>query len=226
MELVMKLHVFCKANEIPYKIKYLSDAICWSQAPEKLKDLIKQRKRWHIGLFQSMKKYKELFANTKYGLISFISFLYFLLYELLSPIIELIGIITIIVSYFVNLINLPFMILFLILYALFGAILSFTIFLARIYVEENKTTFKDVLEHDVDEMDLGKIVVVADNGMNTQENKYLLVNKGNGYIVSRLRLAINLGNIVNGIANNEKNGCLISFSLSFILLNVSVSKRT
>lgn len=146
MELVMKLHVFCKANEIPYKIKYLSDAICWSQAPEKLKDLIKQRKRWHIGLFQSMKKYKELFANTKYGLISFISFLYFLLYELLSPIIELIGIITIIVSYFVNLINLPFMILFLILYALFGAILSFTIFLARIYVEENKTTFKDVVK--------------------------------------------------------------------------------
>ena len=50
---------------------------------------------------------------------------------------------------------------------------------------QDKTTFKDVLEHDVDEMDLGKIVVVADNGMNTQENKYLLVNKGNGYIVSK-----------------------------------------
>ena len=50
---------------------------------------------------------------------------------------------------------------------------------------QDKTTFKDVLEHDVDEMNLGKIVVVADNGMNTQENKYLLVNKGNGYIVSK-----------------------------------------
>ncbi|MDE6477498.1 MAG: hypothetical protein K2L48_04975, partial [Mycoplasmoidaceae bacterium] len=38
---------------------------------------------------------------------------------------------------------------------------------------QDKTTFKDVLENDVDEMDLGRIVVVADNGMNTQENKYL-----------------------------------------------------
>ena len=50
---------------------------------------------------------------------------------------------------------------------------------------QDKTTFKNVLENDVDEMDLGHIVVVADNGMNTQENKYLLVNKGNGYIVSK-----------------------------------------
>ena len=50
---------------------------------------------------------------------------------------------------------------------------------------QDKTTFKNVLENDVDEMDLGKIIVVADNGMNTQENKYLIVDKGNGYIVSK-----------------------------------------
>lgn len=50
---------------------------------------------------------------------------------------------------------------------------------------QDKTTFKNVLENDVDEMDLGKIVVVADNGMNTQENKYLIVDKRNGYIASK-----------------------------------------
>ena len=50
---------------------------------------------------------------------------------------------------------------------------------------QDKTTFKNVLENDIDEMSLGKIVVVADNGMNTQENKYLIVDKGNGYIVSK-----------------------------------------
>ena len=50
---------------------------------------------------------------------------------------------------------------------------------------QDKTSFKNVLENDVDEMNLGKIVVVADNGMNTQENKYLIVDKNNGYIVSK-----------------------------------------
>lgn len=50
---------------------------------------------------------------------------------------------------------------------------------------QDKTTFKNVLENDVDEMNLGRIVIVADNGMNTQENKYLIIEKGNGYIVSK-----------------------------------------
>lgn len=50
---------------------------------------------------------------------------------------------------------------------------------------QDKTTFKDVLENDVEDMNLGKIVVVADNGMNTQENKHLITEQGNGYIVSK-----------------------------------------
>lgn len=50
---------------------------------------------------------------------------------------------------------------------------------------QDKTTFKNVLENDVDEMNLGRIVIVADNGINTQENKYLIVDKSNGYIVSK-----------------------------------------
>lgn len=146
MELVMKLHVFCKLHNIKYAIKYVPDAICWSQAPEKLSDLIKQRKRWHIGLLQSMTKYKELFLNMKFGMISFISYLYFLIYELLSPVIELTGILVTIIAFWVNLININFMIIFFLLYAAFGAILSLTIFLARIYVQDAKLSFWDFIK--------------------------------------------------------------------------------
>ena len=50
---------------------------------------------------------------------------------------------------------------------------------------QDKTTFKNVLENDVKKLNLGRVVAVADNGMNTQENKYLLTEQGNGYIVSK-----------------------------------------
>lgn len=50
---------------------------------------------------------------------------------------------------------------------------------------QDKTTFADVLKNDVKDFNLGRIVAVADNGMNTQENKYLLTDQGNGYIVSK-----------------------------------------
>lgn len=146
MELVMKLHVYCKLHNRKYAIKYVPDAICWSQAPENLRDLIKQRRRWHIGLFQSMTKYKELFLNMKFGLISFVSYLYFLIYELLSPIIEIIGIVVTVLACFLNIINIQFMIIFFLLYAAFGAILTLTIFLARVYLQNKRLNIKDILK--------------------------------------------------------------------------------
>lgn len=50
---------------------------------------------------------------------------------------------------------------------------------------QDKTTFTDMIKNSINKTDLGRIVVVADNGMNAQENIYLLVTKGNGYIVSK-----------------------------------------
>ena len=133
MELVVKLHEYCTVNNMPYSIKYATDAICWTQVPEKLSDLRKQRKRWHIGLFQSMNRHRRLFLNPKFGAVSFISYLYFLIYELLSPFIEIFGVATMVAAFFLDLINVPFMILFFAIYAVFGAVLSLTAFFARIY---------------------------------------------------------------------------------------------
>lgn len=145
-ELVIKLHVFCKMHKIDYKIKYIPVAICWTQAPSDLKSLMKQRRRWNKGLLQGMSKYKEMFSNPKYGLISFISFFYFLFYELFSPFIELFGIVTMILSYMLDLLNVKFMLMFLLIYILFGGILSLCTFLSRLHIDNIKLSFRDVVK--------------------------------------------------------------------------------
>ena len=145
-ELVIKLHVFCKMHKIDYKIKYVPDAICWTQAPSNIKDLMKQRRRWNKGLLQGMFKYKELFSNPKYGLISFISFFYFLIYELFSPFIELFGIATMVLSYMLDLLNVKFMLMFLLIYILFGGILSLCTFLSRLHIDNIKLSVRDVVK--------------------------------------------------------------------------------
>ena len=48
----------------------------------------------------------------KRQVVGYVSYLYYLIYELLSPFIELFGLLTIILAYAVNLINVPFMLLF------------------------------------------------------------------------------------------------------------------
>ncbi len=146
MELVVKLHKYCIANKITYTIRYATDAICWSQAPESLKDLKKQRKRWHLGLFQTMWKHKVLMANPKFGAIGFVSYIYFLLYELLSPFIEVFGIVTMLAALFVEYLNVPFMILFLMMYAVYSSILTLTAFFSRIQTIDLSLTFKDFLK--------------------------------------------------------------------------------
>ena len=146
MELVVKLHVFCREHGIPYRIRYATDAICWTQVPERLKDLCKQRRRWHIGLFQSMTRHRVMLANPKYGLTGFVSYVYFLIYELLSPYIKILGIATIALAFFLDLINVPFMILFFLIYVVYSAILSLTAFFARIHTVDLKLTLLDALK--------------------------------------------------------------------------------
>lgn len=146
MELVVKLHAYCRSNKIPYSIKYATDAVCWTQAPEKLGDLKKQRKRWHLGLFQTMWKHKTLMANPKYGAVGFISYLYFLLYELLSPYIEVLGVVTMAASYVIGFLNLPFMLMFLLVYAAYNSILTLTAFFSRVQTIDLTITFKDCMK--------------------------------------------------------------------------------
>ena len=138
MELIVKLHSYFKSNKIPYKIKYAYEAVCWTQAPERFIDLLKQRKRWYIGLFQSLMGHKRMISNPSY--------IYFLLYELLSPFIEVFGLFVTLLTYIFELINLRFMIIFYLTYALFCSLLTVISYIARNYLGEKPVRKRDILK--------------------------------------------------------------------------------
>ena len=138
MELIVKLHSYYRSNKIPYVIKYAYEAICWTQAPERFRDLLKQRKRWHIGLMQSMLRHKNMVTAPSY--------IYYLLYELLSPFIELFGIIVTALSYAFGLLNLKYMLILFLAYGLFGAMLTVNAFLTRNFLSDTKISFGDVIK--------------------------------------------------------------------------------
>lgn len=124
MEIIMKIHSFYRKNKIPYKTSYVPDAICWTQVPEDLNTLKRQRRRWHVGLGQSLKMHKYMFLNPKYGLVGMISFPYFLLFEYITPFLEVLGMVTITLSYLLGIINLNFFFLYLLVYMGYNIIVS------------------------------------------------------------------------------------------------------
>lgn len=146
MELVMKLHSFNKKNENKYSIQYTPNAICWSQAPEKIRDLKSQRKRWHMGLMQSLFEHKYIFLNLKYGVVGVFSFLYYLVYEMLSCLIEICGAIFVTISYFTGFINLKFFITFMCIYMLYSTLISISSIFLEEYFFDTNLRVKDKLK--------------------------------------------------------------------------------
>lgn len=146
MELVMRLHSFMLNNRHPYKIRYQSEAICWSQSPESVRDIITQRRRWHIGLFQSLKSYPEMPIRFRYKPVGFISYGAFFFFDLLGPFIEIFGIATIILAAFFDLLNVPFMINLFLIYTGYGILLSLTAFFQRVYTQGLRLHFLDVIK--------------------------------------------------------------------------------
>lgn len=146
MELVMKLHYFCRNNQRPYKILYESDAICWSQAPSSISDLSGQRRRWFLGLLQCMSKYRSIFANLRFGAVGIVSYLYYFIFELFAPMIEVLGLFIIALSIAMNKIDFHFFLILYIIYTAYCSCITFTAFLQRAYSQNFKVSFEDLFK--------------------------------------------------------------------------------
>ena len=124
MELVVKLHRgFRKANK-PYKISFLPDPICWTQPPENLKDLYKQRKRWQIGLINVLLRHRDMAFNPKYGKTGMLMLPYYWIFEFIGPLFETLGYFVVPLSWWLGVISWKFTLLFFLLVVMVGLILS------------------------------------------------------------------------------------------------------
>ena len=103
---------------------YVADAICWTQVPESIKVLMSQRRRWFIGMGQSLYNHWFIMLNPRYGNVGTIAYTYLFIFEYMAPIIELIGIAVILLSFHLGIINASFMVIYIIIYIGFNSIVS------------------------------------------------------------------------------------------------------
>lgn len=124
MELVVRLHKICRKQKKPYRIRFVPDPVCWTEVPENLKMLGKQRSRWQKGLADSIMKNREMLLNPEYGWIGMFAFPFFFLFELLGPVVELGGFIFFIWSWAIGWVDWEFALLFFLVAVLLGVLLS------------------------------------------------------------------------------------------------------
>ena len=91
MELVVRLHRHYRARRIPYRIEFVADPVCWTEVPEDLRSLSRQRRRWHRGLGQTLWRHRDATFNPRYGAFGLLAVPYFVFLEFLGPIVETVG---------------------------------------------------------------------------------------------------------------------------------------
>ncbi len=91
MELIVRLHRVLGKRRRRYRISYVADPICWTQAPEDFQTLKNQRVRWQRGLSESLWLNRKLLFSPPPNVAGWLAYPYFLLFEWAAPIVESLG---------------------------------------------------------------------------------------------------------------------------------------
>ncbi|MGU7774696.1 glycosyltransferase family 2 protein [Burkholderia sp. MR1-5-21] len=124
LDLVIKIHRHLRDQRRPYNIAFLTDPICWTEAPESLQVLKGQRCRWQRGALEVFFKQRDMLFRPRYGRIGWLGMGQILIVDVLGPLAELSGYILLPAFWALGWINVSYLNAFLSLVFLFGMFLS------------------------------------------------------------------------------------------------------
>lgn len=124
MELVVRLHRTLREAGTPYRITFVPDPVCWTEAPEDWKTLQNQRIRWHQGLSQSLSLNWKLLFHPRGGAAGWVAFPFMVVFEWLNPVIEVAGSVFMVWAAVCGYVSLPALVLFLFAAVGVGVVLS------------------------------------------------------------------------------------------------------
>lgn len=130
MELVLRLKRLSYEQDGPGRIAFVPDPVAWTEVPESVKVLGRQRDRWHRGLADVLWRHRRMLFNPRYGVTGLFVFPYYAFVELLAPVIEAVGLVTLTLGLIFGIVDWSFAGLFyLTAYGLGTALTAFTLIL-------------------------------------------------------------------------------------------------
>lgn len=132
MELVLRLHRHMREQKREYAVQFLPDPICWTEVPQRVGALARQRGRWHRGLIHSLWLHRSLAWGRHSGSLRWIGLPYYFFFEVMGPIVELVGYILIPIAFFMGFLSPLYFWAFLFLAITSGAFLS----ISAVFLEE------------------------------------------------------------------------------------------
>lgn len=105
MDVTMRIHRYHLERGLPYRIVYEPSAVIWTEVPDTVRVLRRQRIRWHRGLMTSIQDFMSLTFNPRYRQLGLISWGGFFLFEYLAPMIEFVGWFVVPIAWLLGILN-------------------------------------------------------------------------------------------------------------------------
>lgn len=144
MELVVRLHHVCRENGEDAKIAFVPEAICWTEVPEKLKTLHRQRNRWQRGTVECMTEHRAMALRPKFGAVGMFGFPYFILFEMFGPAVEVAGYLWFSIALLFGAVSMSFALTFFAASMVGGITLSMAAVLFREYIRHEDSPVSEV----------------------------------------------------------------------------------
>jgi poly-beta-1,6-N-acetyl-D-glucosamine synthase len=133
MELIVRMRRYMIETRQKYKVSYIPNPLCWTEAPESFANLLKQRSRWTRGTMETLWIHRKMFLNPKYKILGLVSVPYWFVFEYLAPVIEFTGLIITILLAIFNILS--WKLFFILLLFVYSFAVMFSIF--ALLTEEN-----------------------------------------------------------------------------------------
>jgi cellulose synthase/poly-beta-1,6-N-acetylglucosamine synthase-like glycosyltransferase len=91
MEIIVRLHRYLRDKQRDRRIGFLPHPVAWTEVPENIDSLRKQRGRWYRGLRESLLYHRAMLFRPAYGRIGSFALPSFWLFEYYGPVIEVLG---------------------------------------------------------------------------------------------------------------------------------------
>ncbi len=132
MELLVRMRRYMVDNDLEYEVQFIPDPLCWTEVPEDLNILTRQRNRWTRGTIETLLMHKKMFLNPKYKTLGMLSYPYWFTFEFLAPLIEFFGFIFLVLMTIFGIVDWQFfVVLFLMIYSF-----AFMFNMFSLYIEE------------------------------------------------------------------------------------------
>jgi cellulose synthase/poly-beta-1,6-N-acetylglucosamine synthase-like glycosyltransferase len=145
MDLVIRMQKHMHEQKKPYRIQYIPDPICWTEAPEDLRDLARQRSRWHRGLIQTMVRFRRMLFNPRYGAAGLFAMPFYAVFEMAGPYIECLGYVLFASHLVLGQVNYPFAVTFFFVAVFYGTFVSLLAILLEELSAHRYPKVKDIL---------------------------------------------------------------------------------